>query len=112
MFKSTCSAANTNIIKRFTLKEKKIEVNLTYATETSATISIAIDGVVVNLLGTYWIPGNSGVANYVNTSSLTMQTKSYFETFTEKFGYKISAILVGSSEKPSIIFSIKSYKLI
>ena len=113
IFISVCSAVNTNVIKRFTLNGSDFEIYLAYTTETSATIAVTIDGIVVNLLGVCWIPGTSNQPSYVNTTNLTMQITSYFEAFTyTKLGYKISAILIGGAGQPTAVFSIESYKLI
>ena len=113
IFISACSAVNTNVIKRFTLNGSDFEIYLAYTTETSATIAVTIDGIVVNLLGVCWRPGTSNQPSYVNTTNFTMQITSYFEAFTyTKLGYKISAILIGGAGQPTAVFSIESYKLI
>lgn len=113
IFISACSAVNTNVIKRFTLNGSDFEIYLAYTTETSATIAVTIDGIVVNLLGVCWRQGTSNQPSYVNTTNFTMQITSYFEAFTyTKLGYKISAILIGGAGQPTAVFSIESYKLI
>lgn len=113
IFISACSAVNINVIKRFTLNGSDFEIYLAYTTETSATIAVTIDGIVVNLLGVCWRPGTSNQPSYVNTTNFTMQITSYFEAFTyTKLGYKISAILIGGAGQPTAVFSIESYKLI